>query len=47
MGCNCNKGVTGYVVKIPGQPDRQVSTEQAAIALTRPVSGATYTPVKK
>lgn len=47
MGCgSCgkNKGVTGYVVKRPGQAPRPVASEQAAIALVKGVPGATYSP---
>lgn len=43
MGCNCGKGkASAFVVKVPGQPDRTVTSEQAAQDATRGIRGASY-----
>lgn len=48
MACGCQKAATAsaFVVKIPGQPERVVSSEQAAQTLTKGVRGALYTAKK-
>ncbi len=43
VGCNCSKSkASSYVVKLPGQADRTVQSESAAMALTTGVRGASY-----
>lgn len=47
MGCNCGGTRTaakGFVVKLPGQPEKIVATEAAASQLVRGVPGASYRP---
>lgn len=47
VGCNCgkNKGTAAYVVRVPGQADRRVVSEDAAKALTSGIRGASYSAV--
>lgn len=45
MGCCGSRTATRvYVVSIPGQPTREVTSEQAAIAAVRGIRGASYRP---
>ena len=48
MGCNCGKtkAASAYLVKIPGQADRTVTSETAAQTLTKGIRGASYRPLK-
>lgn len=48
MACGCGKNTvaSAYVVKVPGQPDRTVTSEQAAQDATTGIRGASYRAVK-
>ncbi len=46
MACCGQSKAKSYLVKVPGQPDRTVASEAAAMALVAGIRGASYSAVR-